>query len=630
MYRLTLILALLILLSCSLPGGERDSNLVIITLDTTRRDAVGCYGIESAHTPYLDRLARNGALVADAQVPVPITLPSHATLFTGLYPANHGARHNGVLLPENARTLAEMLGDQGYSTAAFLAADVLNKTFGMNQGFDLYNDRWKRDEMEMGLYGLWERRGDVVVSAFLRWLPNALEEDRPFFAWIHLYDPHTPYTPPEPFTAALGGDGYAGEVAFIDRQVGRVIEALEANGLLDRTVVVAISDHGGGLGERGEIEHGLLLYENTLAIPWIMRAPGITGGQIIDDPAESTDLLPTLASLLPIDPDPEWPGRNILDLPESDEREERRTRYCETYYGSIGYHWSPLHGLRTGDWKLVRGTRDELFNLLEDPREETDLSGNELGVCRRMGRELDRIVEAQPKDEPWREAELTADQKAMLTGLGYVTPSRAPKRTDSDLLDPRDCFLAHELAMQGRSLSFENRDIEALPLFLKALRIDPDNVFAMNMLDNSYSKLGMTEKREPLLLAILAVRPGHASSWNRLADLAEKAGAPERALELYNKAVESESTYAEALVNRGNLHYSMNRLGPALDDYKQAVRVNRSFAWGHYGLALVHYKKGNIEKVVEELQLTLRYNPGIGEAREWLNRLEKQYGTTAR
>lgn len=631
MYRFTVLLGLLITFSCALSDRKPDRNLVIITLDTVRKDAIGCYGSTDARTPCLDRFARRAILFADAQVPVPITLPSHASLFTGHYPALHGSRHNGAALIGGARTLAEMLSEKGYVTAGFPAATVLNRSFGLHQGFDVYDDNWKKEEYLEGQFGILERRADAVVSNFLRWLDDERGGGHPpFFAWVHFFDAHTPYAPPEPFTAALAGDPYAGEIAFVDRQVGIVIDALETRGILDETIVVILADHGEALGERGESEHGLLLYENTIAIPWLLRLPGLPGGIVISEPVESTDLLPTLAELLPLDPDPSWPGKDIAPLVGIHGEDSRRLRYFESFYGNVGFNWAPLQGVRMNGWKLVRGNRDELFHLPEDPFETKDLSETERGMARRMGRVLDQIIDEQPEEEPERESALTEEQKATLRGLGYVTPSRSPGRQDGKMLDPRDCFRAHELFNHGRMLALGGDPLAAEPLYREGLSIDPLNVYGMTLLDETYSLLGRDKERESLLLEILSIDPYHTSSWIALGTLAEGSGREERAAECYTSAIESDSASGLAWAKRGNLLFSHGREDEAFADFCRAIEAGGQTAAAHYGKALVYYRRGGLEKVVEELKLALRVNPEYEQARSWLLRLEQQYRASGR
>ncbi|MBN1826172.1 MAG: tetratricopeptide repeat protein [Candidatus Eisenbacteria bacterium] len=621
MLRRWIILGLLLLLSCGGGGEGRHRHLLIITLDTVRRDAIGCYGAEAARTPNLDRLAREGVLFADAQVPVPITLPSHASLFTGLYPAFHGARHNGLRVGVDFPTLAELLGEKGYVTAAFLASQVLSGAYGLERGFEVYEDEWETEESEMGLHGLWERRAEGVTRSFLDWFAKR-DPERPFFAWIHYYDPHSPYDPPEPFTLAAGGNGYAGEVAYVDNQVGRVMDAIRSAGILDETVVIALSDHGEGLGEHDESEHGLLLYETTLAVPWILRIPGGPIGEIDSSPVESTDLLPTLAELFSFRADRSWPGRSALSGGDG-AGDPARVRYAETYYGAIGYGWSPLYAVREGGWKLVRGARSELFHLDPDPREEEDLFDAERGRAHRLEEELDRLIASQPAPKEDREEPaLTEEQKAALLALGYTTPAHTAN-AEEGAPDPRDRFLAHEWILAGRNLAMEERTAEAAEIFLKALAVDPENVDALNRLAQCRHKLGEREDEERTYRRILEIDPDHAITWNNLGILTEMDGDREGALACYDRAVQIDSTFADAWVNRGILLVQDGAAEQAWRDFTRALRVDPGQAKAHYGKAMILHERGDLEGVIRELRLSLRADPAFVEARIWLRSIEQ-------
>ncbi len=255
----------------SLDEAAPHPNLLLITLDTVRADHLGAYGWSTAATPVLDEMAREGVRFADATTQSPLTAPAHAALLTGVYPGRFNLRDNAASrLPEEAVTLAERLKAAGYSTGAFIGAFILDRAFGFAQGFDTFDSKFEG----FGLADLEQarRRGDRVVEPALAWI-GKLPADRPFFCWVHLYDAHAPNAPPPPFDARFRSRPYDGEIAFVDLQIGRLVKALQSKGWLDRTVVVAVADHGEGLGDHDEDHHGMLLYDSVLHVPWIMRLP---------------------------------------------------------------------------------------------------------------------------------------------------------------------------------------------------------------------------------------------------------------------------------------------------------------------------------------------------------------------
>jgi arylsulfatase A-like enzyme/Tfp pilus assembly protein PilF len=609
------LLLLLSLLACGTEPSRDRPNLLLVTIDTLRKDAVGSYGAAGARTPALDRLAREGILFASASCQVPTTLPSHATIFTGRYPAAHGSRHNGTALALEEITIAERLSARGYRTAGFVASRVLARAFQTDQGFEAYEDTW--ENREEGIRGLLQRRADNVVASFLRWF-EALDANDPFFAWVHFYDPHAPYDPPAPFGEAAGG-AYAGEAAYADRHLGIVIDALERRGLLEETIVVVLSDHGEGLGEHGESEHGLLLFETTLAIPWVLHVPGGPRGRIASVPAETVDLLPTVAALLGIEPDPEWPGRDLLPLLDEPE-EDTRPVWSESFYGNIGYGWAPLRAVRVGDWKLVRGRWDELFDLKSDPKETRSLTTSRPEIARELGARIDARTAEEPSSADAAH-DLTMEQRLMLESLGYVAP-RTSGPAGEDLPDPRDRFFAHELLTQSQirtkegRLDLARRDIE------EALRIDPKNVYAMYRLAPYFHELGEHDEERRLYLEILSVDPLHAPAWNNLGALAEMEGDLDSALRCYERSLQGSPNFADPYVNRGNVYFARGKLREALGEYSTALRLNPGSGIAHYGRARVYDAWGDLEKTVLELKLALRVDPSFREANEWLRALQ--------
>src|SRR5438445_6224684 len=282
-------------------------NLLLVTIDTLRADHVGVYGDTRARTPTLDGLAARGVRFEHVQTPVPMTGPSHATILTGLYPPVHGVRDNIVFsLDARHRTLATLLRAQGYRTAAFVGAYPVAAAFGFRQGFDTFSEDFKESDVPGA--GA-QRRANEVVDDALGWLerPGA----GPFFVWIHLYDPHAPYDPPEPYRTDFAGRPYDGEIAFADAQLGRVFEWLRASGHERDTVVAALSDHGESLGEHGEMTHAVLLYEATLRVPMLLAGPGIPSGRVVPARVGTVDLAPTLMRLVGLTPPPEMTGRDL-------------------------------------------------------------------------------------------------------------------------------------------------------------------------------------------------------------------------------------------------------------------------------------------------------------------------------
>ena len=332
-------------------------SVVLITLDTLRADVLGCYGGGVA-TPHIDRLAREGVLFEQATATVPLTLPSHSSILTGLLPVRHGVRDNGgFFLEASFTTLAERFQSAGYATGAFVGAWVLERRWGLAQGFDHYSDSFVEEEFQ--------RRGDSVVADALAWLGQVPAERR-FLAWIHLFDAHTPYDAPEPFGSRYASQPYYGEVAYVDALVGRLLEELDRRRRQENTIVVLMADHGEGLGEHGEPEHGLFVYDATMAVPLIIRTPwGPTGRS--QTQVSSVDVFPTVLDLVGLPPEPGIDGASLLPALQDLKHEMGHVAYVETYFPLYHFGWHPLRGLRDRRYKLIQASRAELYDLATDP-----------------------------------------------------------------------------------------------------------------------------------------------------------------------------------------------------------------------------------------------------------------------
>src|SRR5947209_15029841 len=370
--------ALLVALGAGLAGcGRRRArpNLLLVTLDTTRADRLGCYGYGAARTPALDRLAAEGVRAADAVTAAPITLPSHATILTGLYPPAHGVRDNGTYaLGDDAVTLAERLHAAGYRTQAIVSALVLNRRYNLGQGFDGYDDDlWSEDQPKLFL--IRSRPGPKTAARAVRWLEGWSEETprRPFFLWMHLFDAHQPYTAPAAERLRFATP-YDAEIAVLDRAVGEVVDELRHQGILDDTLVVVTADHGESLGEHGEKTHALFIYDATVRVPLLLRYPRrLPAGTVYAGPVRTVDIAPTVLAALGLPGGGEMQGRDLLPAFRGDEPPPDLAQYSESLLAQVGFGMSPLFGLRHGGYKWIRAPKPEVYDLGRDPRETANL-----------------------------------------------------------------------------------------------------------------------------------------------------------------------------------------------------------------------------------------------------------------
>jgi arylsulfatase A-like enzyme/cytochrome c-type biogenesis protein CcmH/NrfG len=398
------------------PGALAGCNVLLVTLDTTRADRIGCYGNANIQTPALDRLARAGVLFSAASATAPSTLPAHASVLTGLYPAHHGAQVNGLYrLSRSHPTLASVLAEQGYATGAMISAFVLDASFGLDHGFDVYDDDLS-GAPEVALYRYKERKADQTTDQAMAWLESA--GAKPFFLWVHYFDPHLPHEPPPQYTAECHGNPYDGEIAFVDAQFGRLLSALDTRGLTDRTLIVVVGDHGESLGQHDEFTHGLLTYESTQRVPLLMACGTRLGGGVhISRRVSQVDLMPTVLALLGLPAPTPTDGIDLTTaIPES------RPIYAETLHGLLMYGWAALLAVYEGPLKYIHGPHPELFDLSADPNEHTNLLPSRPQDAERLRQ---RLVELFGPDLAMTEVDAPTETRSMadlakLRALGYV------------------------------------------------------------------------------------------------------------------------------------------------------------------------------------------------------------------
>ncbi|HEX4822815.1 MAG TPA: sulfatase-like hydrolase/transferase [Candidatus Polarisedimenticolaceae bacterium] len=480
-------LAVLALVTCACGGSGKapagKPNLVLVTLDTTRADHLGCYGDARAATPNIDRIAAEGALFEQAIAVAPLTLPSHASLMTGLYPPRHGVRDNADFrLPDRETTLAEQLHGQGYKTAASVGTYILSSVSGLGKGFDSYDQPKLRPRIAGGessvLYEpIVERPAAEVVNDALASIERM--KDGPFFLWIHLYDPHEPYTPPPPFRERFASAPYDGEIASADAELGRVFEMLRSGGLMDRTIIAITADHGESLGEHGEDTHGLFVYDSTLHVPLILRAAGrIKAGTRYPGLVSGVDLTPTLLDLLGAPPIPAAEGRSVAPALGGGRMDERAPVYAESLYGERAYGWAPLHALRSAREKYIDAPEAERYDLARDPAESTNLASSGDGG---WGERLIDAVKAMGPADPSAVAMMPGEQRDRIASLGYVSAG-APGLARRDRPDPKKLITVSNLYQQAQQAVGRGDRAYASQLLTRALAKDPDNPAAASLM----------------------------------------------------------------------------------------------------------------------------------------------------
>lgn len=596
--------------------GSGPWNLLLITLDTTRSDRLGCYGCRQPLTPHLDRLAERGILFEQAITPVPVTLPAHCTIMTGLDPHEHGVRTNGTFVLDSTQiTLAEVLSERGYMTGATLAALPVQAQFGISQGFATYED----DLSPKGRMEEWEmvtRRGNEVTRLALAWIE--MHREQPFFHWAHYFDPHAPYDPPEPYKSKFDNP-YDGEVAFMDAQVGALISGIEELGLLENTWILCVGDHGESLGEHGEASHSMTLHGATQCVPCVLYPPAKWGGiasekirgRRIRDVVALRDLAPTLLNAL---------GFEMQSLPASGSSllpmiagacEGPGAVYMETLAPFLKYSWSELRGVRATGWSYIRAPEPELYDLVSDPRERRNVCSKYPEIAERLSAWLNLFLEAG--SEALVTQTLDPETMAQLRSLGYVA-GPAPRTPSANEKDPKARMHIHQKMLDLHN-ELELRPAEAKGLLLEVLQEDPDNQEATRLLGKALLRLsdwqgaqvtfkelldrfpddhearvnwawtcmmtGQQDEARRALSVVLEENPRDSRARAFLGALLLQLGRPDDAREVLDEGTRVAPEKAEPIVRLGMLEWQLGNHAKAQDVAREALAVDEHNASAH-------------------------------------------------
>ncbi|MCG0313947.1 MAG: sulfatase-like hydrolase/transferase, partial [Calditerricola sp.] len=491
-------------------SGERQPgrwNVVLVTIDTLRADHVGVYGAGRALTPAIDALAGSGVRFEHCIAQAPLTLPSHASLLSATQPLFHRVRDNGTFrVPGELELLSEVLHERGFSTAAFIGGYVLHGKWGLNQGFDLYSDRFDPGT-DGNLLLQAKKPAATVLGDARRWLDE--NGEKRFFTWIHLYDPHFPYTPPPPFDQRCGGDPYRGEVEYADHELGRFFEYLRQKGWYDRTLIVVTSDHGEGLNDHGEQKHGYFLYETTIHVPLVLRAPVPFAVSSVSRSVQLVDVAPTILDLLGIALPPQWQGKTMLSLLDGKPDERFGVAYSETWYPRLHFGWSHLRTFISDQTKYIYAPRDELYDLrrdpgeernlaAEDPRRRNDLRGRGLLFMQKSGRRA-----LTPGNIPVMDA---ADRRR-LAALGYLAGSLPTVEDAGSLPDPKDKLADYVAFGKAVALLGEGHWQEALAAARGIVERNPEFADAVNLEGNALFAAGRHSEALEVFQQALLLKP---------------------------------------------------------------------------------------------------------------------------
>jgi len=556
-------------------GEERHGHsALLVSLDTTRADALGTYGSSNGATPRLDGLAAESVCYERAHTVAPLTLPSHASMWTGLYPPRHSVRDNGLWpLPESARTVAEVASEAGVQTAAFVAAVVLDERYGLAQGFDVYAGPEPRDLRQVNIYEQLPAR--EVVDRAIAWL-GTRDRERPFLLWVHLFDPHAPYAALPEFQGLASGSGgpYAAEIAAADRAIGRLFDALRADGSWDDTFVAFVADHGEAFGEHGEVRHGANGYQTTIRVPFLLRHPdGWRAGERTEEVVSLVDLAPTLLDALGVDASQlDSGGAGAVDgrsLFRSPGAAEPRGAYFETYAGYLSFGYSPLAGWVDAEGKYVHSSSPQFFDLRSDPDEATDrIAQTDERTLARYREAIGRVADAPAlsADSGAIDTDLRDDVRALGYGA-FASPEALPHPlAPSDRPSPAESAEAHQATLQAMDYVVSGMFDRALPILRRLVASHPEHYVALENLGVVLLRLGRHEEAIAPLRELLRNRP-------ELPDTQYNLGL---ALLRSNRLEESADAFERALAldpDRASFH------APLIDVLGQLGRTEEQARW---------------------------------------------------
>lgn len=628
-------------------GASRPRSVLLVSVDTLRADRVGSYGHAAASTPVMDALAARGLRFSQATTVVPLTLPAHTSLLTGTFPAFHGVRDNGGFYVDDAlTTLAETLKSAGYRTGGFVGAFVLDRRWGIAQGFDRYFDDFdlSRFEMSAGLDAA-QRPGQEVVDQALAWL--AEDREQPFFAWVHLYDPHSPYQAPEPyrsrFPATLQG-AYDAEIAATDAQIGRLVTALEQSGRLDSTLIALVGDHGESLGEHGEQQHGFFIYDAAVQIPLMLAGPGIPV-RTVTDQVRIVDVMPTLLDALGVAAPAEVQGQSLMPLGRGEPLD--LLAYSETYYPRYHYGWSELKAVRDGRFKFIAAPRRELYDVQADPGETTDLASENTRMADALERALrDLSSRTATRDVSQAPRPIDAETEQRLRALGYVaTATSRAALVDKPRADPKDTIRLYGLLKRAAQDSVEGKLDDGIAKVREVLSADPEVIEAYTMLGNMHSKAGRHADAIAAYQRALAVDPEHeGSAWSlalayldagqldeakagfervlqlnprgarplyQLADLAMQRRDFPGAAQLLEQGLTLDADRAAFLVKLAEVRIEMGQPDAAERALAEALQIRPDQAMAHYNRGLIDEARGNAAGAITEYEAEIKVSPKL-------------------
>ena len=634
--------ALILFISPAKIPIQRDSglNVLLITLDTTRADRLGCYGYSRAKTPNLDSLAQKGVQFANVYCQVPLTLPSHCSIMVGTYPVSHNVHNNGTYsLASDQLTLAEVLKAKGFKTAAFVGSFTVDSRFGLDQGFDVYDDSFQQGSPFKALNA--ERNAEQVFAPFSAWLDNNHADQ--FFCWVHFFDPHLPYAPPSPYREDFSDRPYDGEISYMDSYVGAVVEKLKEKNILGQTLIILAGDHGEGLGDKVEAGHGLFLYDMVMKVPLILYAENnLPGGKVIPSRVRLIDIMPSVLDILDLEEADQNQGISLIPYIEGRKKDDLDS-YMETFYPRENYGWSELTGLVAGNWKYIRAPKAELYNLKSDPNEDKNVLQSNTKIATKMKNSLEMLIKNSAIAPGAGSRVLTSEEREKLGSLVYI--SYSDNRDKGEYPDPKDkldelrmiqqaemyesqgdyqaAAALHEkmllmrpsappsyvnLALaQARMKKFD----EAIQTLKQGIDKIPDSEILLARLGHTYFVTGQMNEAYAAMQQVLEINPRYFDALTLSAVILGTLGKKESARDYYEKAlsIEPENKFLR-------MSYALNlatggKTSKAIDVYTRLIQEYPGEYSLYQYIGINYGISGDYAKAIENLKLAIGLHPTL-------------------
>jgi arylsulfatase A-like enzyme/Flp pilus assembly protein TadD len=611
------------------PRQKAHPDVLLITIDTLRADHIGAYGAKQAVTPTIDSLARDGIMFERAYSQVPLTLASHTSLLTGTYPFYNGVQDfTGEPLRPDVRSVAQALRENGYDTGAIVSSYVLDRSWGLNRGFDSYYDVFKGSSFLENDPGLVERKAGASVDEALRWLRQA--HAKPFFLWLHLYDPHSGYDPPEPFRTRFAQAPYNGEIAYCDNQLNRVLTYLKQRGLYNRMLIVLASDHGESLGEHGEKEHGFFVYHSTLHVPLIVK-PALVAGfkpHHFSGPVQIMAIAPTILDAVKLhDPiEKQFETSSLLALGSANGSDEV---YSESFYSFSSFGWSPLRTINNSTYQFVEAPKPELYDLRTDPGEANNIVSQQAAVASVLKSKLDeRVRQYAPKETSSGSSQLDPAAIEKLRALGYMaykSPVSAQELA-AGLADPKDKVWDFNTLLDGVDAGKLGDLDRQRSLLMQVQGRNPKMYLVPFLLGEAALKASDWKAAQESLERSLKVNPTFDQAMTALARALHQQGKDQEAIEWIDKALQENPKNIRAWYQKGWISVTADPDG-AITDFQKTLEIQPGFAMAHRDLGIILLQKGRYEEAASHLEQAVSL--GLAHARLY-NFLGIAYSRTGR